>query len=204
MVSDGKSPVIVWHGNYVSRQDYEERNGHRAAVIWMTGLSGAGKSSIAQGVERGLFARGCYVKVIDGDNTRHGLNRDLGFSSQDRKENVRRIGELAKLFFDGGFIVVAALISPFKSDRDAVRALFPEGSFFEVYIKCDLETCIQRDPKGLYKKALSGTIRGYTGIDSPYEAPDAPDIVIETSNDPLEDSVGAVVRFISGKNIIEQ
>ncbi|MFN2746164.1 MULTISPECIES: adenylyl-sulfate kinase [Bacillus] len=171
---------IVWHQASITKQEYHEKNKHKSSIIWLTGLSGSGKSTIANAAARKLFEEGYQVTVLDGDNVRHGLNKDLGFSDEDRKENIRRIGEVAKLFVEQGTIVITAFISPFKEDRDLIRQLVEENEFHEVYVKCDLETCEERDPKGLYKKARNGEIPFFTGIDSPYEEPEAPELVLDT------------------------
>jgi adenylylsulfate kinase len=193
---------VHWHDGYVGREDFERRNGHGAAVIWLTGLSGAGKSSIAREVEWALYERGIHTRVLDGDNTRHGLNSNLGFSPEDRKENVRRVAEVARLFFDAGAVVLVALISPYQEDRAAARQLIAAGGFLEVFVKCDLETCIQRDPKGLYKKALAGLIPEYTGVSAPYEVPEAPELVLDTGTGTLEGEVARVLRLLEEKCII--
>ncbi|WP_075036601.1 adenylyl-sulfate kinase [Halobacillus dabanensis] len=171
---------ITWHETSVTQQAYRENNGHHSGVIWFTGLSGSGKSSIANELNHLLHERGIHTYLLDGDNIRHGLNADLGFSEEERKENIRRIGEVSKLFADSGTIVLTAFISPFQEDRDRVRASLPEGDFLEVYVDCPILECESRDPKGLYKKARQGQIKGFTGIDSPYEAPKHPDVILES------------------------
>ncbi len=193
---------VVWHSGYVQPEDFERRNGHRGAVVWFTGLSGAGKSTIAREVEWRLFEMGKQVFVLDGDNIRHGLNRDLGFSPEDRAENIRRIGEVAKLFREQGNIVLTAFISPYRKDRELVRQLLPPGDFFEVYVKCDVETCIQRDPKGLYQKALRGEIPEFTGISAPYEPPDHPDLVLDTTVMGVAECVDAVVALLEREGVL--
>jgi len=165
-------------------------------VLWFTGLSGSGKSTLAHCVEEVLFNKGWYTYILDGDNVRHGLNGDLGFSENDRRENIRRIGEVAKLFVDGGVVVLAAFISPYREDRDRVRALFEEGEFVEIYVECDLKTCERRDPKGLYRKARAGELPDFTGIDSPYEEPLNPELVISTGWLDITDSVNRVVEYL--------
>jgi adenylyl-sulfate kinase len=175
-----KSPNTIWKEWNIPRETRERRNGHRAAVLWLTGYSDAGKSTIAELLEERLFAAGCMTMLLDGDNIRHGLRKGLGFSDEDRQENIRRAGEVARLFFEAGHIVICASISPFMRDRQFVRSLFPEGGFFEVYVKCDLETCITRDPHGPYKRALAGEIPEFTGISSPYEEPSSPEIIVDT------------------------
>jgi adenylylsulfate kinase len=194
----GVNPLnISWHDRALGKEDYLQRNGHKPLVLWFTGLSGSGKSTLAHAVEEALFANGCYTYILDGDNMRHGLNSDLGFSETDRRENIRRIGEVAKLFVDAGIIVLAAFISPYREDRDRVRALFEPAEFIEIFVKCDLATCESRDPKGLYRKARSGELRQFTGIDSPYENPDRPELVINTACSAVESCVQAVLAFVT-------
>ena len=170
------------------------RNTHRGAVIWLTGLSGSGKSTLAMGAEQQLFEKGYQVYVLDGDNIRRGVNKDLGFEAADRHENVRRVGEIAALFADAGIIVFAALISPFQADRDEARAVAP--GFYEVYVKASLSVCEGRDPRGLYRKARSGALAAFTGVSSPYEEPVNPDLTIDTEAESIERSVGLLVAFI--------
>ncbi|ABQ27981.1 adenylyl-sulfate kinase [Geotalea uraniireducens] len=191
---------IVWHSRSLTKADYYDRNGHRPLVVWFTGLSGSGKSTLAHAAEEALFKKGCYTYILDGDNMRHGLNSDLGFSEADRRENIRRIGEVAKLFVDAGIVVLAAFISPYQEDRDRVRALFEPAEFIEIYVKCDLDTCESRDPKGLYRKARAGQLPQFTGIDSPYEEPQAPELVIDTCRLGVEESVAAIIRFVERRS----
>ncbi|MEJ2214626.1 MAG: adenylyl-sulfate kinase [Gammaproteobacteria bacterium] len=198
------STNIVWHASKVSRSDRETLNNHKGAVLWFTGLSGSGKSTLAHAVEEQLYLQGARTYVLDGDNIRHGLSSNLGFSEEDRKENIRRIGEVAKLMMDAGTIVMTAFISPFIKDRADVRKLMPHGDFIEIYCNATLETCEKRDVKGLYKKARAGEIKNYTGIDSPYEAPENPDLTIDTGSSNLEDSVKKVMRFLEKGNYIDQ
>ena len=177
--------------------------GNGSAVIWLTGLSGSGKTSIAHGVEHALQKKGVHSYVLDGDNVRQGLCSDLGFSDGDREENIRRIGELARLFVDAGLVVITAFISPFRRDRDRARALFGEGDFFEVYLKCDLATCEERDPKGLYKKARAGEIEDFTGISSPYEEPLEPELTLDTADLSLEEAVERVMALLEANGVLE-
>ncbi len=186
----------------VSKEQRAKLNGHRPALIWLTGLSGSGKSTIAQHLDARLFAAGVHSYVLDGDNIRHGLNADLGFSAADRKENIRRIGEVAKLFVDAGLIVSAAFISPFREDRDAVRKIMKPGEFFEIQVKCSLEECQARDPKGLYQKALAGEISEFTGISSPYEPPLQPELVLDTNTLSVEQAVKKILKLLTAREII--
>jgi adenylylsulfate kinase len=197
-----KSTNVVWQRAAVSRADREDQNGHRSAILWFTGLSGAGKSTLATAVEVRLHKLGCRTFVIDGDNVRHGLCGDLGFSAADRTENIRRVGEVAKLFTEAGVIALTAFISPFRADRDRVRKLVPEGDFFEIYCKADLAVCEDRDVKGLYQKARSGQIPEFTGISSPYEAPEQPELVVETGSSPLDACVDEVIDALSQRGVI--
>jgi adenylylsulfate kinase len=187
---------IVWQDRTLNREDYRRRNGHGSMVLWFTGLSASGKSTLAHAVEEILFERGWYTYLLDGDNLRHGLNRDLGFSALDRQENIRRIGEVARLFVNAGVVVFAAFISPFEEDRARVRALFAPGEFIEIYVKCDLDICESRDPKGLYRKARAGELPEFTGIDSPYEEPRAPELLIDTGRLSVAESVARILGYI--------
>jgi len=177
-----RSSNVTWHATHVSREEREERRGHRGAVLWFTGLSASGKSTLAIEVEKRLFKEGYFSFVLDGDNIRHGLNGDLGFSPEDRTENIRRIGEVAKLFAEAGSLVLTAFISPYREDRDRIRDIVSRPTdFVEIHVSCPVEVCEARDPKGLYKKARSGQIPNFTGIDAPYEAPEAAELVVETN-----------------------
>ena len=187
---------IRWHNATVTRRDRERLNGHRSFILWFTGLSGAGKSTLAHRVEELLFLRGCRTYVFDGDNVRHGLCSDLGFSAEDRHENIRRIGEMSKLFIDAGVIALTAFISPFRRDREMVRKLVEPGDFIEIYCNAPLEVCEQRDVKGLYQKARRGEIKDFTGISSPYEAPENPEIVVNTGADPLDDCARQILAYL--------
>ncbi|WP_301172152.1 adenylyl-sulfate kinase [Brevibacillus nitrificans] len=193
---------IVWHPTTVTKEDRQKRAGHKSCVIWFTGLSGAGKSTLANAVENELHQRELASYVLDGDNIRHGLNRGLGFSAEDRKENIRRIGEVAKLFVDAGVITLTAFISPYLEDRALARSLVAEGEFIEVYVKCSLEECERRDVKGLYEKARKGEIGQFTGISSPYEEPITPELVIETGTLSVEQSVATVIDYLHQRGII--
>lgn len=193
---------VIWHEPTVTRDRRAKNNGHRSVILWFTGLSGAGKSTIAHALEEQLYQLGANTYVLDGDNVRHGLCGDLGFSDADRNENIRRIGELAKLFIDAGVIALTAFISPFQADRQQARELVPDGDFIEIHVKCPLEVCETRDPKGLYKKARAGLIKGYTGISSPYEIPENPEIVIDTSIRDIDQCVMQIIDYLILKQII--
>jgi len=197
-----KSTNIVWHHATVTRKRREEQNKHKSVVLWFTGLSGAGKSTLAHAVEEQLFKYGFNTFVLDGDNIRHGLCGDLSFSEDDRKENIRRISETAKLMLEAGIITLAAFISPFRSERAMARSLMPHGDFIEIHCFCPLTICEQRDVKGLYKKARKGEIKDFTGISSPYEEPEKPELRIDTSAQPLEESVQQVIALLRSRNIL--
>jgi adenylylsulfate kinase len=193
---------ITWHHSSVTKKDRQLQNNHKSCVIWFTGFSGSGKSTLANAMDYQLFLNGCRSYVLDGDNIRLGLNQDLRFGKEDRKENIRRIGEVAKLFVDSGQIISTAFISPFRSDRDLVRNLFGKDEFIEVYLKCPLPICEVRDPKGLYKKARKGEIPDFTGISSPYEAPIHPEITIETNLLSIDQSVQKILMYLKAKKIL--
>ena len=193
---------IYWHKATVTRERREQMNRHRSKLLWFTGLSGSGKSTLAHALEEELHQRGCRTYVFDGDNVRHGLCRDLGFSIEDRGENIRRIGEMAKLFVDAGVIALTAFISPIREDRDRVRGLFPHGDFIEVYVNCPLEVCETRDVKGLYKKARAGTIANFTGISAPYEEPNNPEITIETQDRSINECVEELIESLEQRGVI--
>lgn len=197
-----KATNVVWHHAAVTRAEQEKQHGHRSCVLWFTGLSASGKSTLANAVAGALFERGCHTYVLDGDNIRHGLNKDLGFTPEDRVENIRRIGEVAKLFVDAGVIALTAFISPYREDRNKAREINGE-SFIEIYVKCDLDVCEQRDPKGLYKKARAGEIPNFTGISAPYEEPESPEITIDTSHETLEQSAERVIGFLREKGLVQ-
>jgi adenylylsulfate kinase len=196
------SSNIVWHHASVTREKREQLNGHKSFILWFTGLSGAGKSTLAHRVEELLFERGCRTYVFDGDNVRHGLCSDLAFSKEDRRENIRRIGEMSKLFIDAGVIALTAFISPFRRDRQMVRSLVGEGDFIEVYCDASVEVCENRDVKGLYKRARLGEIPDFTGISSPYEAPENPEITLHSGVDSLDDCAHRVLRYLENKQKI--
>ena len=191
-----KSSNVIYHQASVTRQRRNKINKHRSVVLWFTGLSGSGKSTLAHALEEKLFQKGCRTFVLDGDNVRHGLNSNLGFSGSDRTENIRRISEVSKLMLESGLIVMTAFISPFNKDRNEARRLISNDDFIEIYCKASLETCEARDVKGLYKKARAGKIKNYTGIDSPYEVPENPDLIIDTDNETLDNAVFKILNFL--------
>ena len=202
MTSQGAATNIVWHHSTVTRAARAHQRGHRSAILWFTGLSGSGKSTLANAVNSALFEQGMACYVLDGDNIRHGLCNDLGFSDADREENIRRIGEVAKLFLDAGVVVLTAFVSPFKADRDRARALVSEGDFIEIHCAADLGVCEERDTKGLYAKARAGEIKEFTGISSPYEAPEAPELRVDTGGQGLEACVAQVVAHLEAQGVI--
>lgn len=204
MTERQKSSNVVWHHATIDRAMREKLNGHKSAVLWLTGLSGSGKSTLAHAVEERLHAMGCRTFVLDGDNIRHGLCGDLGFSDQDRVENIRRIGEVAKLFVEAGVIALTAFISPFRADRERVRGLVMHGDFIEIYCKASLEVCEGRDVKGLYKKARAGEIKAFTGISSPYEEPLNPELVVETDRLSLDESAARVMDLLRRRGVLVQ
>ncbi len=197
-----KSQNVVWHEHRVAKSQRARQKSQRPAVLWFTGLSGAGKSSVANALEQALFQRGYHSYLLDGDNVRHGLNRDLGFTDQDRVENIRRIGEVARLMADAGLVVLSAFISPFRADRAMVRELMEPGEFIEIHIDASLATCERRDPKGLYARARAGAIRHFTGIDSPYEAPEHPEVVLDTEQLSIEESVDQLLGYLKERQIL--
>jgi adenylylsulfate kinase len=201
-LTEQRATNITWHAQTVSREDREKLLGQRGVTVWLTGLSGSGKSTIAVAAEQALISRGRLSYVLDGDNIRHGLNKNLGFSPDDRTENIRRIGEVAKLFADAGVIVFTSFISPYRADRDLVRAIHDAGRFVEVHVAASVETCESRDVKGLYKKARAGEIKEFTGISAPYEAPLSPELVIETGGEPVEKSVERLVTYLDAKGYL--
>jgi len=193
---------VYWHTGNINRQDRQNRNKHKSFVLWFTGLSGSGKSTLANAVEKELFDTNHNVIVLDGDNIRHGLCSDLGFSEEDRKENMRRIGEVSKLFVEAGTIVLAAFVSPYREDRERARSSLPHGDFYEVYCKCDLSECEKRDPKGLYARARKGDIENFTGISAPYEEPIKPDLIVDTNKLTLEQEVEHIFSNLKSKDLI--
>lgn len=198
-----KSANVVWHRPSVKRADREARNRHKSLVMWFTGFSASGKSTLAHAVEQQLHDLGCSTFVLDGDNVRHGLCSDLGFSLEDREENLRRIGEMSKLMVESGVIVLTAFISPLRKDRERVRSLFPHGEFLEIYCDASLEVCESRDPKGLYRRARAGEIADFTGISSPYEPPVNPELRCDTGEQSLQQSVEQVLTMLRARGVIQ-
>lgn len=196
-----KGTNLTWHASEVSAERRREVHGHGGAVLWLTGLSGSGKSTLAHRVERLLLERGVFAYVLDGDNVRHRLNRDLTFSAEDRSENIRRVSEVAKLFQDSGAVVITAFISPYRADRAQARETVGDA-FFEVHLDVDVDTCEVRDPKGLYKKARAGEIKNFTGISAPYEAPESPEIKVRTGEEPVEASAAKVLAMLEDRGVI--
>jgi len=197
-----KSTNVIYHQATVSRDRRNKLNNHKSVVIWFTGLSGSGKSTLAHAVEEKLYQKGCRTFVLDGDNVRHGLNSNLDFSESGRTENIRRISEVSKLMLESGLIVMTAFISPFNKDRNEARKLISNDDFIEIYCKASLETCEARDVKGLYKRARAGEIKNYTGIDSPYEVPENPELTLDTDNETLNESVSKIYNFLKEKKIL--
>ena len=191
------STNITWHDSEVTKAQRQQRNQHKSAVIWFTGLSGSGKSTVSVALEKALFERQVQTYRLDGDNIRHGLNNNLGFSPEDRTENIRRIGEVGKLMVDAGVLTTTAFISPYAADRNVVRDTLAQGEFIEVYTKCSLEGCESRDPKGLYKKARAGEIQGFTGINAPYETPTNPEIEIDTEALSVDEAVAKIIAYLT-------
>ncbi len=202
MEQQSEASNIKWHNHQISKKERASQKRQRPSVLWFTGLSGSGKSTISNAVEQKLFDLGHHTYLLDGDNVRHGLNKDLGFSDADRVENIRRIGEMAKLFADAGLIVLSAFISPFRADRRMVRDLVEKGEFIEIHMSTPLSVCEQRDPKGLYKKARQGEIKNFTGIDSAYEAPELPEITLNTAESDIEACADKVIAYLKQNHII--
>lgn len=198
-----KSTNTAWHHATITRIERESLHRHKSIILWFTGLSGSGKSTLAHAVEDCLYRMGISTFVLDGDNVRHGLCSDLGFSDSNRVENIRRVGELAKLMIEAGIVTLTAFISPFKSDRNIARKLIPQGDFLEIYCKCPIEICELRDVKGLYKKARAGEISFFTGIESPYEEPENPELVVDTHEKTLEESVQSVIDMLIHRGLIK-
>ena len=203
LIDGVKAENIVWHTQTLSKAERGTLKNQRPCILWFTGLSGAGKSTVANALEQALHQRGYHTYLLDGDNVRHGLNKNLGFSAEDREENIRRIGEVAKLFVDGGTIVLTAFISPYRRDRELVRELVEAGEFIEVFVDTPLDVCEDRDPKGLYKKARAGEIKGFTGIDDPYEAPDRPEITLHTDQKSIEESVVQILEELAVRGYLK-
>ena len=203
-MTEQKATNVTWHDGDITLEDRNALMGHKGATLWFTGLSGSGKSTVAVALEKALFERGCLSYRLDGDNIRLGINKNLGFSAEDRTENIRRIGEIAKLFVDSSVIALSSFISPYRADRDEVRALHAESGypFVEVFVDCALEEAERRDPKGLYKKARAGEIKNFTGIDDPYEAPLAAEIHLRTDQMSLEKEVNVIIRYLEAHNFI--
>jgi bifunctional enzyme CysN/CysC len=199
---EGKSPNVVWEGLNIPREERERRNGHKAAVLWFTGLSGSGKSTIARALERQLFERGVQTMLLDGDYVRHGLCSDLGFSASDRAENIRRVGEVARLFYEQGAITICTFISPYRGDRDLVRSLISDNGFFEVYVDCSIDVCKDRDPKGLYQKAISGEISNFTGISAPYEPPKTPELTLHSDQHTVAESIQQLIQVLEDRGVL--
>jgi adenylylsulfate kinase len=201
-MSNQTTANIVWHQAAIDKEARHRLNGHKSCVLWFTGLSGSGKSTLANAVDKRLYEQGLRSYVLDGDNIRHGLNKGLGFSPEDRRENIRRIAEVAKLFVDAGVITLTAFISPYREDRELARGLLEPGEFVEIYVKCPLEECERRDPKGLYEKARRGEIAEFTGISSPYEEPVAPEIVIDSAHTSIEEAADQVIQYLFDHSIL--
>jgi adenylylsulfate kinase len=201
-MTEQKATNVTWHAHTVSKEERCKLNGHKGAVLWFTGLSACGKSTIANEVDFKLNQRGKHTYVLDGDNIRMGLNKNLGFSAEDRAENIRRIGEVAKLFASAGTITLTAFISPYRADRDKVREIMPAGEFIEVYVNASLETCEKRDPKGLYKKARAGEIKNFTGISDPYEAPEKAELVLDSDNKDINQLADEVIAYLEKQGIL--
>ena len=201
-MSETRATNILWHAHTVTREEREKRFGHRGCTVWMTGLSGSGKSTLANALDDALWQRGIRSYVLDGDNIRHGLNKDLGFSPADRTENIRRIGEVARLFTDAGVINTTAFISPYREDRDRARAIQKSGDFIEVYVRASVDACEQRDTKGLYAKARAGQIPEFTGISAPYEEPAKPEVVVDTESQSVEESLAVILAYLEANGYL--
>lgn len=202
LMAGPRSKNVRWQTGQVSRELRADKRGHRGATLWFTGLPGSGKSTLAHGVEQRLADAGRVAYALDGDNVRHGLSGDLGFSPEDRSENIRRIGEVARLFTDAGVLVMCAFVSPYREDRDRVRTLLDKGDFIEIHVKASLAVCEARDPKGLYRKARAGDLPQMTGVGAPYEPPDAPELVLDTERESLGESIDKVLKFLDENGYI--
>jgi adenylylsulfate kinase len=202
-MAEQKATNVTWHDHRVTKDERFQLSGHKGAILWFTGLSASGKSTVANTVDHKLHQLGKRSYVLDGDNIRMGLNKNLGFSAEDRAENIRRIGEVAKLFAHAGVITLTAFISPYRADRDAVRAILGPGEFIEIYVNASLETCEARDPKGLYKKARAGELKGFTGIDDPYEAPQNPELVLDANKKGIDELADEVVAYLEKKGLLQ-
>lgn len=193
---------VIWQDGYLRKEERNRLNNHKSGLIWFTGLSGSGKSTIAHYVERELFKSSIRTYVLDGDNIRHGINSDLAFTREDRRENLRRIAEISKLFVDAGIVVLAAFISPYREDREYIRKRFEGDNFLEIYVKCSVQECERRDPKGQYRRARQGLIKDYTGISAPYEEPEEPDLILDTENLDIATSVAKVIDLLNTKRFL--
>ncbi len=202
-MTEQKATNIKWHQGKITKEDRRKLMKQRGVVIWLTGLSGSGKSTIAVELEHALVENKQQAYILDGDNIRHGLNKNLGFSPEDRSENIRRIGEVAKMFVDANIITITAFVSPYREDRDSARALAKEGEFIEVYVKCPLDVCEQRDTKGLYKKARAGEVKKFTGISAPYEEPSNPELTIDSSKLSVEESTRVILNYLEEKGFVK-
>ena len=198
------SVEVQWQTLAVSKDDRRKIKSHSSAIIWLTGIPASGKTTIARELEKRLYEMGGHTYVLDGDNVRHGLTRDLGFSKNERKENIRRIAEVAKLFCDAGIITICSFVSPYRDDRELARNLVEESEFIEVFVKCPVEVCMQRDPKSMYSKAIKGKMKAFTGVDDPYEVPESPEFVIETDSLPLSESVEKIITYLKDKGVFEE
>lgn len=201
-MAEQKATNVHWHEHSVSKPERCQLSGHKGAVLWFTGLSASGKSTVANTVDHKLHSLGKRSFVLDGDNVRMGLNKNLGFSAEDRAENIRRIGEVAKLFTNAGVIALTAFISPYRADRNAVRSLLEPGEFIEIFVDTPIEICEARDPKGLYKKARAGQLKGFTGIDDPYEAPEKPELILDGGKKSIDDLADEVLAFLKARNLL--